>query len=398
MTTNRSVLVAGAALSFATVGALLGACASDESANLEPENTEVVVPANDAGAGEAGDAEPVPCTADDCEYFPEACGADVLCPGGLFDAADPTKGMDWRTRIQVIRGRSATDVWLAGTVGASAHFDGTSWTPSDLGTTESQRVLWLPGGSEIVFGSLDRLYSRGLDVDAGGGDAGVSAGGWAVHPSQRAPTGYGRDVTGAWAAPGSDSLWLATATDLWRLRLTGSTFEARPGIPGSVCSAIPCRRMRSIHGASAGTLWAVGEVGAAVRITGADGDTPEASPSNTMTWTGLSGVWAASDAEAWAVGGSGTIIHNTGAQLAWDVVTDVPTNENLNAVWGTSPTDVWVVGNAGVVLHFDGTSWSRVKIAGLGVRRPDLYTVWSSGPGNVWIGGQGVVLALGGKS
>ncbi len=394
MKASRSVIAAGAALSFGAASGLLGACASDESASLGPDDNAVVVPTLDAASGEAGDPEAGPCTTDDCEYFPDACGADVLCPSGVFDPADPAVGMDWRKRIRVIRGRSATDIWLLGTVGAAAHFDGTSWTTSDLGTSESQSVLWLAGAGEVAFGSLDRVYTRGL----GAGDAGVSPGGWTLRGSLAAPPGYGREVTTAWARPGADSLWLATETDLWRLQITAeSTFEPRPGIAPSVCTGVPCRQMRSIHGASAGTVWAVGDVGAAVRITGADGETPAVTPSNTMTWTGLRGVWAASDTEAWAVGGGGTILHNAGAQLAWDVISDVPTKENLNAVWGTSSSDVWAVGDAGVVLHYDGTSWARVKIAKLGSRRPALYSVWSPAPGTVWIGGQGVVLALGGK-
>lgn len=393
MKTSRSIFALGA-LSLATASALVGACASDESPDLAPEDRRVAVPTNDGAPAEAGDAEAGPCTTDDCELFPESCAADVLCPAGVFDPVDPTKGLDWRTRVSALRGRSATDVWLVGTVGAAGHFDGATWKTSDLGSTESQRFLWLSGGGEVAFGSLERIYARGL----GPSDAGLSAGGWVNLGSVAAPPGYGRNVTAAWAPPGASTLWIATDRDLWRLDSSGGTFAARPGIAASVCNAIPCKSLQSLHGASAGTLWAVGDVGAAVRITGADGDAPEATPSNTTTWTGLAGVWAASDTEAWAVGGGGTILHNTGARLAWEVVSGVPTNEDLNAVWGTSASDIWAVGDAGVVLHYDGAAWSRVKIAGLGARRPDLSTVWSPGPGRVWIGGQGVVLALGGKS
>ena len=99
----------------------------------------------------------------------------------------------------------------------------------------------------------------------------------------------------------------------------------------------------------------------------------------------------------WAVGTVGTIRRCRGDVHLWEAVDDVPTNEALNAVWGTSASDIWAVGDAGVVLHYDGARWSRVKVAGLGVARPDLYSVWSPAPGHVWIGGQGVVLSLGGK-
>ena len=127
-------LCAAGALSGATLvlgSTALGACASDESgSNVDPDAAVSVPPAPDAASPD--DAEAGPCTADDCEYFPDACTPDALCPNGPFDPVDPDVGMDWRTRINVIRGRSASDVWLAGAVGAMAHFDGTSWTISDV--------------------------------------------------------------------------------------------------------------------------------------------------------------------------------------------------------------------------------------------------------------------------
>ena len=91
------------------------------------------------------------------------------------------------------------------------------------------------------------------------------------------------------------------------------------------------------------------------------------------------------------------IRHYTGDPLAEDFISDVSETINLNAVAGTSSSDVWAVGDAGVVLHYDGKSWSRMSVAGLGGRRPDLTAVWMSGPGKPWIGGQGVVLSLGGR-
>ena len=389
----RAVVVGGVGLSLVTASLMLAACASDdEDVNLDPEKTEVVVPASDAGTADVFEGGG-PCTADDCELFPDACGPDVLCSTGLFDPVHPTVGPDWRTRITSIRARSATDAWLVGTVGMAARFDGTSWKQVDVGTSESLSFIWPTSAGEVAFGALARVYSRGL----ASGDAGVSADGWALRGAVAPPPGYSSLPTAAWAMPGSELLWLATNADVWRLEINGSTFKSRPGISRSICSSSPCKWLRSLHGASSGTIWGVGDNGAAVRITGADADTPEIAVTNPSTWNRLSGVWAVSDTEAWAVGGDGTILHNTGASFAWERVKDVPTSEHLNAIAGSSSSDIWAVGNAGVVLHFDGTAWSRVKIAGLGSRRPDLYTVWSPGPGKVWIGGQGVLLALGGK-
>lgn len=395
-TRARLLLLATSAVASAGIStSLLAACAADENGDTR-EADVAVIPTTDATQDAGTEADTTPC-AKDCEFFPSECTGDALCPNGPFDTTDPALGLDWRTRVNVIAGRSASDVWIAGAVGTVAHFDGTTWTVSEVGTQTSQRAFWLAPAGELTIGGVDRIYSRDLEFD-GRADAGVSAGGWSRRPTPTIPSGFGRDLTAGWAAPGANAIWFGTTTDLWRLRLgTDSALEVQPGIAASVCNAIPCKSMRGIHGASASTLFAVGDVGAAVRIQGADGAQPTASPLNTQTWTGLAGVWASSDTDAWAVGGSGTIRHYTGNDLQWDAETDVPTSENLNGVWGASPTDVWAVGNAGVVLHYDGTSWSRVKVAGLGSRRPDLYSVWSPGPGHVWIGGQGIVLALGGK-
>jgi hypothetical protein len=394
MNRRRRVLVVGAGLSFVMACVSLEACASNESSTVEPEEASTDIPASDAGTPEDGDAaDGGACSADDCAFFPDACAPDALCMSGLFDPVDPNAGLDWRTRIASIGGRSATDAWLVGTVGTAARFDGESWKPSDVGTFESLRFVWPTSEGELAFGALGRVYSRGL----GSADGGVSPDGWTLRGAVAPPPGYGSNITAVWAGlPGSNVLWLATSGDVWRLDSSASTFTSRAGIPASVCNTVPCKWLRSLHGASAGTIWGVGDNGAAVRITGADGETPELVVTNPLTWNRLNGVWAASDTEAWAVGGDGTIIHNTGA-FTWEAVPDVPTTEHLNAVAGSSSSDIWAAGNAGVVLHFDGTAWSRVKIAGLGSRRPDLYTAWSPGPGRIWIGGQGVLLAFGDK-
>jgi len=343
-----------------------------------------------------------PCT--DCDDFPTVCTPDVLCPNGPFQSPDPASNLDPRTEILVIRGRAANDVWAAGAIGAVAHFDGTAWTRSDLGAPETQRNLWLRDGGEVAFGTLTSIYTRGLDFD--GADASLSPGGWLLHRNPPAPPSFDptyQTLRSSWAPPGSDVLWIATlgafgASGLWRLRCAPpSTLEIAEGISADVCADVGCGEMFSIHGVSPSALWAVGGGGATIHILDADSEAPKVKAFNSVTTRALRGVWAASDTDVWSVGATGTIRHYRGDPLFWEVVDGVPTNEALNAVWGTSDTDVWAVGDAGVVLHYDGTTWSRVKVAGLGSLRPNLYAVWSPAPGHVWVGGTGVILSLGGK-
>ena len=396
-----AVVTAGTALP----AAILLACATDGAAPPPDDRpgTGTVIPAAgglDADDAVDGDASLGPC--DDCEYFPESCTPDVLCGSGPFGPATAGGAFDPRTRVNVIRGRSADDVWVGGGAGALAHFDGTSWSRSASGTQESLRALWLRAGDEAAFGRLDVLHTRGLDVP----DASISDGGWTQQsPTTVAPL-YTQSPTlleGAWGAPDAEWLWAGVRAlnptsyprpeGLWRLRRSPSSgFEIAVGVVGTF--QYP---MTSVHGSSPDVLFAVGDSGMAIRITGAQGAEPTYEMFNTQTVNGLRSVWAASESEAWGVGGSGTIRHYTGDALYWDVVANVPTSNHLNAVWGTSSSDVLAVGDGAVVLHNDGKEWSRVKIAGLGRRRPDLYTVWTATPGHVWIGGHGVLLSLGGN-
>lgn len=398
-----ALVMAGTALP----AAILLACATDGAAPpTEPPLSETVTPADggvDADDSFDGDASLGPC--DDCEYFPENCAPDVLCSSGPFDPGTAGGAFDPRTRVNVIRGRSANDVWVAGGAGALAHFDGTSWARSESGTQESLRVLWLRAEGELALGRLDVVHTRGIDVP----DASVSDGGWTqqIATVPTSPPRYNRNLSlleGAWGAPDAEWLWAGLrgkiptnrTTSLWRLRRSPSgEFEIAATVTDPVQD--PFRYpITSVHGSSPDVLWAVGDNGMAIRIIGAQGAAPTYEAFNTQTLNGLHGVWVASESEAWAVGGRGTICHYTGDAWRWDVVADVPTIQHLNAVWGTSPSDVWAVGDGAVVLHYDGTQWSRVKIAGLGRRRPDLYAVWTATPGHVWIGGHGVLLSLGG--
>lgn len=375
----------------------VAACASTETvAPGTEENSNTVPttpPAADSGADVdvAPEADAGPCA--DCEYFPSTCVPDALCPNGPFASSPSGDGLPVTVQINVIRGRSVDDVWAAGTAGSLAHFDGTSWTRVDLGTLETLNALWLSDSENVALAQMTRLYTH----DTHG------VGEWPLTELPFNGDALFARLTSAWSAAGSPWLWctaqsISPTTGLWRIRhLPSNDIELQSGLSPETCSGAGCTLMTSIHGLSATDLWAVGDKGAAVHILDADGDAPSVKAFNTQTRNTLNGVWAASASDVWAVGIRGTIRHYTGDPLLWNVVSEVETTATLRAVFGSSSTDVWAVGDGGLVLHHDGKSWSRVAIAGLGKRRPNLTTVWVSAPGHVWVGGEGVILSLGGK-
>jgi hypothetical protein len=97
-------------------------------------------------------------------------------------------------------------------------------------------------------------------------------------------------------------------------------------------------------------------------------------PASAQLQSVLTGVWAASAKDVWAVGSSGPdaqVLHWTGA--AWSAVgiAGLPANVELAAVSGTSSANVWAVGSAfsgntidPLELHFNGSKWSVLHEGG----------------------------------
>jgi hypothetical protein len=99
----------------------------------------------------------------------------------------------------------------------------------------------------------------------------------------------------------------------------------------------------------------------------------------------LTGVFAVSANEVFAVGASGTILRRTDSR--WTQMASNTTND-LAAVWAASATDVWAVGLDGTIRRYDGSTW-RVQASGTTV---DLNAIWGSSANDVWIAGVGRVL------
>jgi len=388
----------------ASVG--LGACANtDENGSLLRNDSSERIN-SDASA----DGGVLPDGSVDGATDIDPCVPEVFCPLALFGTSDAGTGFDMRTRINVIRGRSPSDVWAGGAAGAMAHFDGTTWKRSETLTMESVRGLWLRDTGEMAWMSIFPASPlvRGIDLAPNAG-AQPSADGWLSAQDAPLPDSVSIRLTAVWSTPDADWVWGTSASwlgdalgdqrnGLWRARIDTSrrTLEVRDPFPAGTCMKFGCWWMEAIHGATADDLWAVGGGGTTVHVTGAQSDAPTITPVDSQTWMELKAVWA-TGSEMFAVGAAGTVRHYSGMGDTLEVVSDVPVAETLNAVWGTSPNDVWAVGDASCVIHWDGTRWSRIAVGGLGGRRPDFHTVWTGTPGKVWIGGDGVLLTLGGE-
>lgn len=136
-------------------------------------------------------------------------------------------------------------------------------------------------------------------------------------------------------------------------------------------------------------LVVVGKAGAALRYDGVKWSDASA-PLDRDLW----GVWGATPADTWAVGGNGvdegqaTVARDTGSGFVAVEIPPLvrPGVRALFKVWGSSANDVWMVGQGGVVLRWDGAALVEHH-AGVSV---DLIAVWGTGPDRV--------VAIGGRN
>ncbi|HVI03728.1 MAG TPA: hypothetical protein VM869_33780 [Enhygromyxa sp.] len=136
-----------------------------------------------------------------------------------------------------------------------------------------------------------------------------------------------------------------------------------------------------------GEVWSVGVGGAIVRRE-AEGWVAEESPTDRVLW----GLWGASAAELWAVGGDGVsddpVLLRRDEAGEWTSVELPPLGTESHAlfkIWGRAADDVWSVGDAGAIVHWDGSSWTAHSDPD-GI---DLISVWGSpDEGVIAVGGR----------
>jgi len=144
---------------------------------------------------------------------------------------------------------------------------------------------------------------------------------------------------------------------------------------GPITSASNIKQFRAVHGA--GNLTVVGGTYCNVRGLLSGGNY------HTITFPGCSqhitGIWAVSATEFWAVGSAGARLRWTNNLTA--KYTGLSTS-SLNGVWGAGKNEVWAVGQAGTVLRWDGKGW---KSHNKGVNAShNLNDVWGVGSNHLY--------------
>ncbi len=252
-------------------------------------------------------------------------------------------------------GSAGNDVYaIAGTTNVIGHWDGTSWTMSNV------------GGSDEAFTGISGTGPD--DVWVVGSQLWHSDGTGFTPAATQPPASHG---------PGPASVYAVAPGDAWLvgpggtiLHWSGGAFTAYPGVTAQF--------LQAVWGSGANDVWACGSDGTVVHW---DGSAWQASYS-TGTTAFLSGGWSGGANDVWIAGDSGTLIHYDGSSFS------SPTNglfTDLAGIWGSAINDIWIVGANGTTLHYDGMLWSPVPSGTTNA----LTAVWGSGANDVWAVGLG---------
>jgi hypothetical protein len=294
------------------------------------------------------------CPADEDEAGDDGPDDDDGDPGWTPMASGTTA---W---LYGVWGSSAADVYAVGKQGTVLHYDGASWTALDSGTTKWLLAVGGSAADDVVAvgegGTILRIDGGTVTATSGPTDRALY-GVWAASPDAVFAVGEGGTI-----ARYDGTAWTATTVNapgvlaaVWGTSATNVYAAGRQVVYHYDGTAWTRER---VYLMAEDVLWGVaGDAPKDVAVVGED----EASGiglffrydgvawnfvSATPRW--LYDVWTSPATGAFAVGGAGTIVRQTGGVLA---EMDSGTREELSAVWGAG-SEVFVVGTAGTILHY----------------------------------------------
>jgi hypothetical protein len=222
------------------------------------------------------------------------------------------------------------EAWAVGGGGTAVHWDGATWTPTDLGTQQDLASVTGTSADDVWF---------------------MTTSGDMLHRVAGNITSYplGLEETGG-------ALWATSSSDVWAatnggkvLRWAGSAWSLDPQAP----------RHRWVHGwaSDPDNAWIVGDIGSIAHWDGTQWS------SGKIDTDDCQAIWGSGPNDIY-ITTSNRIFHHGGGAIdptklanAWvDITSLLGTRESVGAVWGSSADDVWLM-SATNLHHLDATGW-----------------------------------------
>ncbi len=286
-------------------------------------------------------------------------------------------------RLNGVFMESATNGFAVGANGTAVRWNGTGWSATTTGSTQTLNSVWVSGTSAFAVGVNGTVLR-------------YTSGSWTRQSSPTTETllGVSGQSTANVVAVGTFGTVLAFNGTTWRAVNTGgitadlyavssvSATDARMYIAsdegvlllngGSLTRVTTpyAPLMFSVSIDPTGNVWASGQRGSTLRLTGSTWSTVSLAPD-------LMDVWSTSSSNSWAVGEFGFVYRWNGS--TWSRQT-TPTTATLSAVWGASSTEAFAGGDNGTLLRFNGTSWVAMSFPSTAT----IYAIWGSSATNVY--------------
>ena len=233
-------------------------------------------------------------------------------------------------------GSDADDVWFVGKGGRVLHWNGATLSPRDAGTTKDLFGVWGKSRSEAY------IVGDGVILSWNGAK-------W----QSEAPDGTGilrgvhvpADGTSVLAC-GDGGVVLRRGNDgKWQKEETNSKIN-----------------LQAIWATSASKVWAVGEQGRAISLSGGTWSESDMPGAASRTVRAVAGTV---DGRLFACGDGGYLAA-TDETATWQqtLANDGDNPRDLKGLWARDGTEAWAIGSSGALLHFAGKKWQIDSIAG----------------------------------
>ncbi len=292
-----------------------------------------------------------------------------------------------------IAGSAANDIWAVGDAGTVWQSDGGSWQARSSGLTNHLAAVsaydlqnvWAVGQAGAVLRYNGTYFSPvnigTITTSLSAVQAVTSSDVWAVGSSGQTwhYTGSTWGQVDAKTSMTLNGVAGLTSNQVYAVG-DGGTIRLYDGTSWQIVSSGSSSTLRRVVVVGASEIWAVGDGGIVQRSSGG-AFSPVAIPGPVTA--NLYDVWANSGS-LWVLADNAVYRYAGGS---WSTLPS-PGVTGLRALSGTGPGDLWAVGLGGVIVRYNGSSWSREK-SGVGT---DLSSIAINGT-RVWISGSnGTVL------
>jgi hypothetical protein len=339
--------------------------------------------------------------------FADATHGWAVGSGGTVVAWD---GASWKLQTMLdtpelrdVYARTNSDVWAVGDYGSIYHFDGTNWTKVPVVEAGNTRLwsVWAASATNVWIGGenglllkwdgatwMPQVFSSGADPD-----------------KTDVASIFGVSPTTVWigtglAAYGFDGSTWKNQTDFlpnavadgWASDASNAYIVGYSMIQrwdGSVWTDITNNStgLRSVWGAAANDVWAVGAAGEIDHHDGASWKSYQS-----FIDVKLRGISATQSGHALAVGddgmGVGVVVRREKGIWVKETINDAAP---LNAIWTRGPASAMAVGKSGNVFRWDGTSWGALNVPGV---KMDWNAIGAVNDNMLWLVGDGGNIAF----